>query len=239
MQRESKLKALRGGGFSIGMDGRVISNSDPVDQADVGITNSHSSSLSPPSVPPHEKADPLGKYSRQTSRMIADDDRAYISDTEGSEDGPHEEPGSEHSRRLGISPFRASVPDDRYLSTTRSLSSNKSRLSELRKTDAIIDSSKSDVNPSYDRDQMKAAMRAVPQIQPATITESGRFARANVNDPSPNKGTFSASPRVKETKNKRFNKLRGLFEQRTNEQPEPIYPPTEHWQYGLRKNDTN
>jgi len=238
VQRESKLKALRGGGFSIGMDGRVISNSDPVDHADVGITNSHSSSLSPPSVPLHEKADPLGKYNRQTSRMIVDEDRAYISDTEGSEDGPHEEPGSEHSRRLGISPFRASAPDHRYLSTTRSLSSNKSRLSDLRKTEAIIDTSKSDVNPTYDRDQMRAAMRAVPQMQPATITESGHFARVNVNGTSPNKAT-TTSPRVKETKNKRFNKLRGLFEQRTNEQPEPIYPPTEHWQYGLRKNDTN
>lgn len=31
--------------------------------------------------------------------------------------------------------------------------------------------------------------------------------------------------------NSSFNKLRTIFEQKTNEQPGPIYPPDEHWQY--------
>jgi len=32
-------------------------------------------------------------------------------------------------------------------------------------------------------------------------------------------------------RNKRFDKLRGLFEQKTNEQPEPVFPPGENWQH--------
>ena len=32
--------------------------------------------------------------------------------------------------------------------------------------------------------------------------------------------------------NNRFDKLRGMFEQKTNEQPDPIYPPGENWQNG-------
>lgn len=245
LQRENRLKAARSGGFSIGMDGRVISNSDQPDQA-FTINNSNSSSLSPPSVQAGEREDPPAAgygftgagpnkmYSRQrTERRSLDYNGDYISDTEGSEEGTYEEPGSEHSRRLGISPFKTSAPDHRYLSASRSLSSNKSRLSDLRNTDAIIDSSQSDVNVniSYDRDHMKAAMKAVPQIQPVTVSESRRVSRVSTIP------EVDTGPRVKETKNKHFNKLRGLFEQRTNEQPEPIYPPTEHWQYGIRRNE--
>jgi hypothetical protein len=254
LQRENmlhqRLNAASAGSLSIGMDGQVYVP-DKTDQ-NIGIAPSYSSSLSPPS--PRDKDDPLLAPSdtsskKQSSRRSQDDNLAFISDDEGSQgDIIEDDPGSERSQRLGISPFKASGPDQIYMSTSpiqensihsssirtdpsRSLSSHKSRLADLRNTDAIIDESQSDVNPAYDRDQMMAAMKAVPQMRPASISMTGQVSRINVGS------SRTPSPRVKPTTNKHFNKLRGLFEQKTNAQPDPIYPPTEHWQYGVHKNE--
>jgi hypothetical protein len=90
-------------------------------------------------------------------------------------------------------------------------------LSDLRTTDAIIDNSRSEVNvgsfqsPSDEEQEPEPHRSRIPQF---------RTPKSN------NKYDGGTSP------NPRFNKLRNLFEERPNE---AIFPPDQHWQYGVAK----
>lgn len=79
-------------------------------------------------------------------------------------------------------------------------------LSDLRHNNAIIDSSKSDVNVGYFGGQSD-------EETPARSNAS-RQTMESTPGPSPNP---------------KFNKLRSLFEEKKNE---AIFPPGQHWQYG-------
>jgi len=116
--------------------------------------------------------------------------------------------------------------------------SSSSRLADLRANDAIIDNSSSVVNyniegstiPNEAIDQNKKIARSAPNEASGM---SRRFARANQSKNTEDnllaaKKQQSNTPRSP-TSN-RFNKLRGMFEQKSNEQPSPVYPPGENWQ---------
>jgi hypothetical protein len=96
------------------------------------------------------------------------------------------------------------------------LDSRRPGLSALRTTDAIIDSSQSDFNvgifPSPSDERHETPRSRIPQP---------RTPKSNTN-----KYDGGTSP------NPRFNKLRNLFEERPNE---AIFPPDQHWQYGVAK----
>ncbi|KAG7364429.1 hypothetical protein IV203_037631 [Nitzschia inconspicua] len=137
-----------------------------------------------------------------------------------------------------------------------SLSSNSSgrsttRLSNLRANNAIIDGSNSDVNVSYDPYTNRSMTSAdISNNSGSTTTDKrgglGRLSfRTDYGAPPP---SVPAEPLVtgqsiptrakpKKTNNNRFDRLRGMFEQKSTAQPAPIYPPGEHWQFeGHRKN---
>jgi len=95
--------------------------------------------------------------------------------------------------------------------------SNKSRLSDLRTNNAIIDSSESDVNVGN-----------FPTLGSTTSASPGSQQMAR----SPFfKTPTKTGPRG--TPNQKFNRLRSLFEERPKK---AIFPPDEHWQSGALKN---
>lgn len=103
-----------------------------------------------------------------------------------------------------------------YTSDPRNMSSS-SRLSNLRANDAIIDSSNSDVNVTYGA---QVPTRMSNQNTLGTVAEN-----------SPTKQQQNNQPRPSGTKNG-ISKIRGMFEQKTRDQPAPIYPPGANWQNG-------
>ena len=118
--------------------------------------------------------------------------------------------------------------------------SSTSRLADLRANDAIIDNSNSEVNVNYDVSPMPDdAINDNKKNSWSAAHKGSGMARLNfrrLNDRKNTEGIISAAneqqlnvPRAA-TNNNRFDKLRGLFEQKTNERPEPIYPPGENWQ---------
>jgi hypothetical protein len=95
------------------------------------------------------------------------------------------------------------------------------RLSDLRDNTAIIDSSHSDVNvpvgffqPPYEG--VEIPLPRATSEEPKTPTTTPKQKKFN-SGPSPSR---------------KFNKLRNLFEERQNE---AIFPPDQHWQYGVAK----
>lgn len=127
-----------------------------------------------------------------------------------------------------------------------SMSSVKSptRLTRLRANDAIIDSSNSDVNTTYDPYYTRASL-AQPPLGNSHSTASTRGGRSLMSFPSYDESSSGATSathssnnlltrntnQLNKKVNDRFDELRGMFEQRTSAQPAPIYPPGEHWQY--------
>lgn len=132
---------------------------------------------------------------------------------------------------------------------SRSMRSSSSRLANLRANNAIIDSSDSDVNPAFSAAELAAPELDLPSNPaPNDGKERGGVVRVdlrnhvNKNPLTDSKintntttGTKTTSSRNRKSNNNRFDRLRGLFEQKTIAQPEPIYPPGEHWQYGVAK----
>jgi hypothetical protein len=140
---------------------------------------------------------------------------------------------------------------------SKSTRSTSSRLTNLRANNAIIDETNSDVNPSFNA--ISELDAALPSQKGAPNDDSnnrnnnnrGGIKRINLKKPAytknNNTGTDTTSiPTTtttttgkintqKRQNNNRFDRLRGLFEQKTTAQPEPIYPPGEHWQYGVSK----
>jgi hypothetical protein len=168
-----------------------------------------------------------------------------MSDDSG-DDSYRYEDESARSQRLGITPFsvqrrkgsspysedreerstvRRSFPMDnnrmeqrpRTKSEGESFQTQRARLQDLRKNEAIIDSSRSEINvgnfsnPGESRGPMPA-----PQEQPPSRIP---FVNNAVTKPQP-KNT---------RQNPRFSKLRNLFEERPKN---AIFPPDEHWQSG-------
>ena len=93
------------------------------------------------------------------------------------------------------------------------------RLSDLRDNKAIIDSSQSDVQTD-----VNVAYWEAPQEEGIEIPLSN----SRSTDPEPQQPK-RATPK---NTSRRFNKLRNLFEERQNE---AIFPPDQHWQYGVAK----
>ena len=98
--------------------------------------------------------------------------------------------------------------------------SSSSRLSNLRANDAIIDSSNSDINVTYGA---QVPTRVSNQNTLGTVAENSQVA--------PTKQQQKNQPRPSGTKNG-ISKIRGMFEQKTRDQPAPIYPPGANWQNG-------
>jgi hypothetical protein len=133
--------------------------------------------------------------------------------------------------------------------TSMSSIQSPTRLSNLRANDAIIDSSNSEINVVYDpytnRSAWGSAMQSSINYNSTTNKRSGlgRFSFRNDVDRNANVNTISqpideslqTNSKLKKTNNSnnnsRFDLLRGMFEQKSTEQPAPIYPPGEHWQF--------
>jgi len=107
-------------------------------------------------------------------------------------------------------------------------SRSSSRLAHLRANDAIIDGSNSDVNLTVPG---SSTLSAINKSNGKASLNLRRFSKSKRTAAVVSAATPQHKHRPNTKSNNRFNKLRGLFEQRTNEQPEPIYPPGEHWQY--------
>ncbi|KAL3921352.1 MAG: hypothetical protein SGILL_002790 [Bacillariaceae sp.] len=129
---------------------------------------------------------------------------------------------------------------DKGLSSKSSMTTT--RLSNLRANNAIIDGSNSDVN--FPRST--GAATSGPASQPPDSSDENRsgfsrmgFRRSSSTKNSPKSAPNDNSPvqavpirnKSKKPSNKTFDRLRGMFEQKTTEQPAPIYPPGEHWQF--------
>jgi hypothetical protein len=120
--------------------------------------------------------------------------------------------------------------------------SSSSRLADLRANDAIIDNSNSEVNVNYDvSPPPTAAINDNSKPSWSAVNKGNSTARSSDTRVNKKKNTEAIistanqqqrkSP-IRPTKNNRFNKMRGVFEQKTNEQPLPIYPPGANWQNG-------
>lgn len=288
------------GAMSIGMDGRVYDPHRHDNNLARGLTavQSSLSSMSPPS-----ERGQLGQATSYVEREVTgahvygagkrhEENRSFISDDDEDSEEPEEDDESFRGRRLGISPYSESKPDEVYPITkhekddstrtattssragitsggtgvgaggngsqgdyrygvgygfegsgndvSKSTRSSSSRLAHLRANDAIIDSSSSDVNPSYDATAELDA--AFPSQDRVSNDDRGSIKRINLrnqmNKSATDKGRSPATNNINRQKrqnNNTFDRLRGLFEQKTNAQPEPIYPPGEHWQYGVSK----
>jgi hypothetical protein len=109
--------------------------------------------------------------------------------------------------------------------SSKSSTMSASRLSNLRRNNAIIDSSNSDINVPSNTSSYALGTR--------TSRSLGQT-KAHTAAPANNKSTAKTIPvqnKSKKSSNTTFDRLRGMFEQKTNEQPAPIYPPGEHWQF--------
>jgi hypothetical protein len=120
--------------------------------------------------------------------------------------------------------------------------SSSSRLADLRANDAIIDNSNSEVNVNYDvSPPPNAAINDNSKPSWSAANKGNGTARPNFSPVNKKKNTEAIISAVNQqqnnisrrpTKNNRFDKMRGVFEQKTNERPEPIYPPGANWQNG-------
>jgi len=146
------------------------------------------------------------------------------------------------TERLGITPFNAqeasaspveysrdrmeSYPESSSLrpNTGGSSSSHRARLSDLRKNQAIADSSQSDVNIGGFKDPGDIPLSGPPTRQPDRSQNPWLAGNSKSRAPKPAAGKPS---------NPNFSKLRDLFETRPKN---AIFPPDEHWQRGVSKN---
>ena len=99
--------------------------------------------------------------------------------------------------------------------------SSPHRLSSLRSNDAIIDSSNSDVNVTYGA-QVPARINNRSTL--GTVAEN--------NQPVTPPRSQQRSNKISSPGAKKFSNIRGMFEQKTNNSPAPIYPPGANWQNG-------
>jgi len=133
-----------------------------------------------------------------------------------------------HQHSIGHGQDDNSHPHDRSRSSS-------SRLAHLRANDAIIDGSNSDVNLTVPDDPLNStSISTLSAINKGSGIASFNLRRFNKSERTAavvSAATAHHKHKPNTKSNNRFDKLRGLFEQRTNEQPEPIYPPGEHWQY--------
>jgi len=152
------------------------------------------------------------------------------------EDGSLRKNDKSSSNRTGTTSTRSrstrTEDDYRYtVGYTRDPNKSPSRLAHLRANDAIIDNSNSEVNVNYGISQ-------IPNVIPKLNNQNSSWAANKPSNPAEKKEPVPAAnpqpsnkPRPTST-NKRFDKLRGMFEQKTNAQPAPIYPPGANWQNG-------
>mmetsp|Transcript_4011 Transcript_4011/g.11442 ORF Transcript_4011/g.11442 Transcript_4011/m.11442 type:complete len:1077 (+) Transcript_4011:103-3333(+) len=225
--------------MSIGMDGRVYNP-----------RNTNQSTQSPSSSPIGLHPAPLSSYAEsyisQKQDEVGENSLSFVSDDENEP----EDRSITNSKRLGISPFRVSKEEVRYSNEDDSFSgrspttssrtrlsrtqnndyrytvgyghgqdnskSSSSRLANLRANEAIIDNSNSEVNLNVDEKM------PIPGVKNTAAVVSGAA-------PEPR------SNRAETSKTNRFDKIRGLFEQKSNNQTAPPYPPGEHWQYGASR----
>uniref|UniRef100_A0A7S0UG46 Uncharacterized protein n=1 Tax=Pseudo-nitzschia delicatissima TaxID=44447 RepID=A0A7S0UG46_9STRA len=114
-------------------------------------------------------------------------------------------------------------------------SKSPSRLANLRATEAIIDNSNSEVNVNYGISRVPNLIPNVNNQNSSSAANKGTGTIKNNEPMAPvapaAKQQQSNKPRPP-AKNNRFDKLRGIFEQKTNSQPAPIYPPGANWQNG-------
>jgi hypothetical protein len=132
--------------------------------------------------------------------------------------------------------------------SSKSSTRSANRLSNLRANNAIIDSSNSDINVTYDPYTNRSIIATGTSNNSASTATSKRSGLGRLSfrrdtsssppDPLPtNQQPIHSRPKSKKTNNNRFDRLRGMFEQKTTEQPAPIYPPGEHWQFeGHKRN---
>jgi hypothetical protein len=234
--------------MSIGMDGRVYKPQSSNNYA--GVANSSSPIESPPYSPGLEEF--VSDDDESNAEDIEGSQRLGISPyrtsnyTEPShyKNPPLRDEENSSSNRTPSSRTRSgrSQEDYRYAvgygqdgsshHHDRSRSSS-SRLAHLRANDAIIDSS-SDVNLIVPDSNLNST-----SIKALSVSNKGSgTARLNLERTNKSKNTAAVvstatshhNDKPSTKSNYRFDKLRGLFEQRTNEQPEPIYPPGENWQ---------
>jgi hypothetical protein len=140
-----------------------------------------------------------------------------------------EDLSSNRTRTTSSRTRSARIEDDYRYTVGYTQDSNKSsssRLADLRANDAIIDNSNSEVNVSYGVSQIP---RANNQNSLLVVNEGSGMAENSKPVISAANKQQSYKPRPPATKSG-FAKLRGIFEQKTNEQPAPIYPPGANWQ---------
>jgi len=118
--------------------------------------------------------------------------------------------------------------------------SSSYRLAHLRANDAIIDNSNSEANLNIDATVPNGMISDDSKRPWSAVNKGNGMARMNIRRSNKDKNTpavvSAATPRQQsnepgDAKNKSFDKLRGIFEQKATDRPEPIYPPGEHWQY--------
>ncbi len=162
----------------------------------------------------------ISPYSRSKDEVLYEDGNLRKNDK-----------SSSNRTRTTSTRSRSTRTEDDYRYTvgyTRDPNKSPSRLADLRANDAIIDNSNSEVNVNYGISQIP---NVVPKFTNQNLSSASNKA-SDKKDPAPiAKPQPRNKPRPAAT-NKRFDKLRGMFEQKTNAQPAPIYPPGANWQNG-------
>ena len=234
--------------MSIGMDGRVYKPQSSNNYA--GVTNFSSPIESPPYSPGLEEfvsdddesnaeeiegSQRLGISPYRTSNYtepsyyknpsVRDEENSSPNRTQSSRTRSTR-PQEDYRYSVGYGQDDSSHPHDKSRSSS-------SRLAHLRANDAIIDSS-SDVNLTVPN----GTLNSTSIMALSNANKGSDMARLNLGRTNKCKNTAAVvsaatshhNDKTSTKSNYRFDKLRGLFEQRTNEQPEPIYPPGENWQ---------
>ena len=153
---------------------------------------------------------PKSQYNNSSSH-VEDDSSSNREPTISSRD----ESRDNYYDAVGRGQNNASGPQDRSRSSS-------SRLSRLRSNDAIIDSSTSDVNLALPSDHLTFGGTAPLNLK--------RYNKNKNSAAVVSAATSHLNHKPTAKSNYTFDRLRGLFEQKTNKQPAPIYPPDEHWQ---------
>eukprot|EP00536_Pseudo-nitzschia_multiseries_P008941 jgi/Psemu1/21878/gm1.21878_g len=230
--------------MSIGMDGRVY-NPHGGNQNQ----NTSSSPLSTRGMHPAPLSSYAESYISQKHEESGENSLSFVSDDE-------DEPGDgsiTSSQRLGITPYKVTQDEIYYNSDDNSFSgrgpsrvlddyrysvgysgngqdnskSSSSRLANLRANDAIIDNSSSEINLSID--EKIAARSGTGMVRPNPQRADNAKNTTAVTSSST---TRPRSNRTETSKTNRFDRIRGLFEQKSSDHLTPVYPPGEHWQYG-------